>query len=80
MQSQLMKAKQEIEQLSVGKEFELKNLFLEIEWEALSKGNRIRFGKYFKNEVLDGRVSEIEYVDRKKNNHAKYIKKKESSL
>ena len=79
-QSWLMKAKQEIEKLPIGKEFELRNLFYEIEWEGLSKGDRIRFGIHFKNEVLDGKILGIKYVDRKKNNHAKYIKIKESHL
>ena len=70
----LDKARNVIEQLPAGKKFELRNLFQELEWEDLPKGDRISFGKYFKNEVLEKRIANVEFINRKKNNHAQYIK------
>ncbi len=60
--------------LPTNRAFELKSLFMECEWEALKKGERISFGKYFANEVREGRVDGIKPVERGKNNHSRYIK------
>ena len=59
---------------STFKKFELRNLFQGSEWEGLSKGNRITFGKFFKAEVLGGRFENVIFLDRAKNNHSKYQK------
>lgn len=74
MQLWLERAIAKIATMPSGKEFEIRNLFYEVDWEALPKGDRIRFGKFFKNEVSDGRVTGIRYKEKNKNNHAKYIK------
>ncbi|MBR7082204.1 MAG: DUF1413 domain-containing protein [Oscillospiraceae bacterium] len=58
--------------------FELRSLFPIVEWESLSKGDRIRFGKDFANAVRDGkRFPNVSTAQRAKNNHAQYIKIKE---
>ena len=62
------------EKIKPGQKFELKKLFHGCEWESLSKGERINFGKYFANEVREGRIPNITAVGRGKDNHSKYIK------
>lgn len=57
-----------------GQKFELKSLFQPCEWEQLSKGERISFGKYFANEVREGKIENIRAIERAKNNHCNYIK------
>lgn len=57
--------------------FELSDLFEKCEWDCLSKGDRIKLGKFFKNEVLDRRVPAVQFLGKNANNHAKYIKIKE---
>ena len=54
--------------------FEVSDLFEKCEWTLLSKGDRIQFGKHFKNEVIDKRIPNVCYVKRAKNNHSMYIK------
>lgn len=54
--------------------FELKDLFEGCEWERLSKGERINFGKFFANEVRESRIHGIRALERGKNNHSRYIK------
>lgn len=66
------KARTAILRLPAKKPFELRDLFQGCEWETLSKGERIQFGKHFKGEVLDGRVKKVEFITRAINNHAKY--------
>ena len=70
----LQKAVKAIDALPPFKKFELRNLFQGCEWEGLSKGDRITFGKFFKAEVLGGRVENVMFLDRAKNNHSKYQK------
>lgn len=67
-------AKRTIQSLSPRTEFEVKDLFQDVEWKTLSNGDRIKFGKDFKNEVTDGRISGVQYLGKKKNNHANYIR------
>ena len=54
--------------------FESKNLFNGAEWEALTKKDRISFGRYFANEVSERSVPEVVRLERGKNNHARYMK------
>lgn len=74
----IQRAIEEVEQLSSSKKFEVKDLFNGFEWQTLSKGDRIKFGKFFKGEVIDGRVPNVVFLDRGKNNHSKYQKVGES--
>lgn len=64
-----------IETLKTGEQFEVKDLFKGITWEKFSKGERISFGRYFSNEVNDGRISNVKKIGKAKNNHTKYEKK-----
>lgn len=73
----LQKAMSAIDELPPNKKFEVRNLFQECEWEGLPKGDRIAFGKFFKAEVLEGRVEGVMFLDRAKNNHSNYQKKGE---
>ncbi|MEE5991755.1 MAG: DUF1413 domain-containing protein [Oscillospiraceae bacterium] len=68
------KARRKIEELPNGRQFELKALFEIVEWETLTKGDRISFGKYFSNEVKEGNIPNVVKLERAKNNHSKYQK------
>lgn len=63
-----------IERLEKGTTFEIKELFEEINWKSLSKGERIVFGKFFANEAREGRVPQVASLERGKNNHSRYVK------
>ena len=60
--------------VDVNQQFELKDLFEGCEWSHLAKGERISFGRYFANEVREGRVHGLRALERGKNNHSRYIK------
>lgn len=66
------RAKAKIARLQNGSSFKVKQLFEGVEWEALRKGDRIQFGKYFKNEVELGRVRGVVFVGRGVDNSAQY--------
>lgn len=71
----LEKAKRNIDtKLKVGKKFEVRDLFDGVEWNELSKGDRINFGKFFSNAVKEGKIPAIERIKRGDNNHARYVK------
>ena len=61
-------------ELNSGTEFCLKDLFDGVEWNDLAVGARLGFGRYFKNEVLEGHIPNIVYVGKAQNNSAKYRK------
>lgn len=60
--------------LEKGKSFELKSLFPEYEWGTLSAGEKRAFGRYFSNEVAEGRVNGVRKISEGKNHHNRYIK------
>ena len=60
--------------VKMNQKFEVKDLFEGCEWEKISKGDRIKFGKYFKNEVSENHVPGVRYSEKEKNNHALYIR------
>lgn len=68
------KARAAIEKCSANATFTLKDLYPENEWNALSKGDRIQFGKFFCNEVGDGRVPGVVRTNEKGNSPANYRK------
>lgn len=70
------KAKKSIESLPYENVFKLSELLNASGWEKLSKGERINFGKYFKNEVLNNNIPEIILISN--NGTAKYRKIKNS--
>ena len=71
----LEEASAAVQKLAAEQTFEVRNLFQELRWESFTRGDRITLGKCFKNEVQDGRIPDVEYVGKKNNNHAVYIKK-----
>ena len=73
----LEKASRSIERkVKIGKPFELRDLFEAVEWEELSKGDRIRFGKDFANAVKEELFPNVVRIQKAQNNHAQYIKEK----
>lgn len=71
----LSRAKDYIEnEVEPGTIFEAKSLFEGVEWDALAKGDRIGFGRYFANAVRDGAIKDVIRIERAKNNHTRYIK------
>ena len=73
----LDRARKKIVLLPNGRQFELKELFEEVDWKTLSRGERIMFGKFFANEVREGNIPNIYPIERGKNNHSKYVKQGE---
>ncbi len=73
----LEKASSSIERkVKIGKPFELRMLFEAVEWEELSKGDRIRFGKDFANAVEEGYFPNVVRIQKAQNNHAQYIRER----
>lgn len=61
-------------QIRPGSKFEVKQLFPGHEWDALSKGERISFGRYFANSVGDGKIENVVRCENGKTRHNRYIK------
>lgn len=57
-----------------GQVFVLKDLFEGYFWNQLSKGDRLGFGKYFKNKVALQQIPYVRHIGKAKNNSAQYIK------
>ena len=70
------RAQSRLSQIGENTEFFLKDLFDGVEWNALTVGERLGFGRFFKNEVSEGRVPNVEFIEKAPNNSARY--KKES--
>ena len=49
-----------------------KDLFQGTEWNELQKGERLSFGRCFKNAVMDGKVPGVAYMGKADNNSAQY--------
>lgn len=65
-------AKQAIGKLPAETVFEVKELFKGTTWNALSRGDRISFGRYFANAVKERKVPNVEQLERGKDNHSRY--------
>ena len=63
--------------VKAGNTFEVRKLFEAVEWEELSKGERIQFGRDFSNAVKEGRFPNVERTQKAQNNHAQYTKMRE---
>lgn len=68
------KAKENLKKLPTGTKFVLKELFKGTEWNELTKGEKLSFGRYFKNEVNDCQVNGVTFLDKAPNNSAVYIR------
>ncbi len=72
----MAKATKTIEtKIAPNEKFEVKSLFPDYEWERLSKGDRVSFGRYFSTAVNDGRFPSIVRFGEGKTHHNRYIKK-----
>ena len=60
--------------LKYGTSFEVKDLFKGADWEGLSKGDRISFGRYFSNKVKEGTIECVSKIGEGKTHHNRYIK------
>ncbi len=63
--------------LDVGDTFELKDLFTQHEWDELTRGEKVTFGRLFANDVKEMLFDEIAFRGKRKNNHNEYIKIRE---
>ena len=70
----LEKAGMHISTIPSGQVFLAKDLFPGTEWNQLEKGEKLSFGKRFKNEVLDGKFPDVVFVGKAPNNSAQYRK------
>ena len=68
----MLKANQGLGKVKVGQEFLVKELFQGTEWSNLSRGEKLGFGRFFKREVLGGRVPGVEFIKKTDNNSSKY--------
>lgn len=66
------KATDAIKTVPISHVFILRDLFDGIEWSALSKGERLSFGRLFKNEVTNGKIPGVVYIGKADNNSAQY--------
>lgn len=72
----LAMARKSIEHLAVNTEFLLKDLFEGTFWKSLQKRDRLGLGKCFKNEVINNKIENVQYLGKVENNSAKYKKTK----
>ena len=71
----LQKAVERIASYPTNKIFVVKDIFTGIEWDELKPGEKRYFGQYFSNAYKDGKIIDIIYLGKMKNNSAKYQKK-----
>lgn len=63
-----------IADIPTGQLFESKDLFPAHRWDTLTRGEKIGFGIYFSNEYKSGHITNLEKIERGKNNHTRYRK------
>lgn len=68
------KARESIERMANGTVFVAKDLFEGYEWNALSRGDKLSFGRTFKNSVTNGTFAGVRYLGKRDNNSTEYIK------
>ena len=73
-ESWLKSAKNATLVLNDGTVFCLKDLFSGVQWNTLTRGQKLTCGKLFKNAVLRGEVCGINYIGKADNNSALYRK------
>lgn len=67
-------ARKSLEALPEGCSFEVRDLVYGPEWILCELKDKMKFGRAFKNEVLDGRIKGVAALDTPKNKAAKYKK------
>lgn len=63
-----------IEALQPGTVFLAKDPFDGTKWKALNRGDKLGYGRYFKNLVLNNKVADVEYLGKADNNSSQYVK------
>ena len=63
-----------INSLDDGTDYALKDLYDCVKCYELPKGDRLTFGRSFKNDVSEGNVKNVTYIGKAPNNSAKYRK------
>ena len=71
----LNKANKHIDTIQSNEVFFVKDLFHGTEWNALERGEKLGFGRFFKKEVMNGSIQNVEYIGKADNNSAQYKKK-----
>ena len=67
-------AERQINEVPINGSFLVKDLFTGTKWTSLPRGDKLGFGKFFKNKVTNGIIANIEYVEKDPNNSARYKK------
>lgn len=67
-----------LENLKPGEKFVVKDLFVGSNWKALSRGDKLHFGRVFKNQVKEGSIPGVQYIGKAANNSAQYEKTEEN--
>ena len=70
----LNEARQKISTLNLNTQFSLKDLFLGVQWESFSGGERRELGRRFKYAVNKGEVPNTRWFDKAQNGTNMYIK------
>lgn len=70
----LAEASESIADTPVGSTFFVKELFNGTRWNELAKGDKLDFGKFFKEAATDNRISGVEFIGKAGNNSARYRK------
>lgn len=70
----MWKARESIKKVKPGATFVVKDLFEGHEWNSLPKGDKLSFGRVFKNAVQSGKFAGVHYTGRRANNSAGYVK------
>lgn len=63
-----------IDSMPRGTVFFAKDLFDTVKWKALERGDKLGYGRFFKNKVLLSQVEGVIYVGKADNNSAQYKK------
>jgi len=67
------RAKVSISELKQNQEFFVKGLFKETVWDELENKDKREFGKHFKNEINENKLSFVKWIEDVKGKGAKYI-------
>ena len=71
----LSKVNAHIGTIQSGEIFVVRDLFHGTEWNELQRGEKLGFGRFFKQAVMNGSVQTVEYIGKADNNSAQYRKK-----
>lgn len=70
----LEEIQQTVDEIPHGQIFYAKSLLKGAEWESLPKGDRLKFGKWFKQRVAQSLIVSVQYYGKAENNSALYKK------